>query len=320
MKKIWSSILAALILFGCSTTQPKVSQQVKEPTQVKVMALKGPTALGMLEMLEQPEKSDNHYAFTIASAVDEVSVKLLKNEVDIAAVPANLASVLYQKSNQQLVVLNVNTLGVLYLVSQDSSLTSLQDLEGKTIYASGKGATPEYILNYILEQNHINANVEWKNEHSEVVSALASDTNAIGLLPQPFVTIAKSKLAGLNVMVDLNQIWKDLTKQELITGVVVANKQFVQDHPDAIQTWMSDYEQSVSFTNQQVDQAATLAEKFDILKAAVAKQAIPECHIVFVTKDQMKQQLVAYYQVLQSIEPKSIGGQLPADDFYYGAQ
>ena len=155
-----AAILAMVLLFaGCGQTETKTesstaASETEDETLVHVLALKGPTSMGMVKMMSDNDSKESPAdTFELAAAPDEVSAKLVQGEVDIAAVPANLASVLYNKTNGGVQVLAVNTLGVLYIVEDGDTVHSIADLKGRTIYAGGKGATPEYALNYILEKN-----------------------------------------------------------------------------------------------------------------------------------------------------------------------
>ncbi len=326
MKKKISGLIASLLvvaLFAGCGAKPT------EPTQVRVGALKGPTGMGMVKMMEDQEvgkTAPNDYTFTLVAAPDEMSVKLAKGEVDIAAVPANLASVLYQNTEKQIQVLAINTLGVLYVVEHGDTVQSVADLKGKTIYAAGKGTTPEFALRYILEQNKINPDtdvtLEWKTEHAECVAALAQDENGIALLPQPFVTTAQMKNEDLRVALDLTKEWDILQKNAenpsgMVTGVVVARNDFVEQSPEAVDTFLTQYADSVTYVNENAEEAAKLMEKFDILKAAVAQKAIPYCNIVCITGNDMQQKLSGYLQVLYDQNAKSVGGAMPEEDFYY---
>lgn len=301
-----------------------------EPVEVRVSAMKGPTAMGMVEMMDLVDKGEitsNHYQFELLSAVDEIAPKIAKGEVDIAAVPANLGSVLYNNTEGQVQVLAVNTLGVLYICETGDSVKSVADLKGKTIYASGKGATPEYALNYILDKNGISpendVQIEWKSEHAECVAALASDPAGIALLPQPFVTAAQAKNGKIHVALDLNDAWNEIQDKDndsqLLTGIVIARKQFVEQNPQAVEDFLNRYEASVSFVNGNVEEAAALCGSYDIIAEPVAKKAIPECNIVFMEGSGMKSALAGYLDVLYQQNPKAVGGKLPADDFYYEA-
>ena len=226
MKKLLSfalglSVLVAVVLTGCSSSGSTESgsnsstasqTQTSTPVDMNVTALKGPTAMGMVKFMNDCEEetiTDNNYNFSIAASIDEVTPKIVQGEIDIAAVPANVASVLYNNTEGGVKVLAINTLGVLYMVESGDTIHSAEDLRGKTIYASGKGATPEYALNYILEQNGIDpakdVTIEWKSEHSECVAALNASENAIAMLPQPFVTTAQSKNSNLRVALDLTE-------------------------------------------------------------------------------------------------------------------
>lgn len=327
MKKVMSLAMAAVIaLAGFGLT----SCGQADPVDVSVMALKGPTAMGMVKFMDDVDAgdvTDNNYEFSIAASADEVTPALTKGEVDIAALPANMASILYNNTDGNVQVLAVNTLGVLYICETGDTVNSVADLKGKTIYASGKGATPEYSLNYILEKNGLeigrDVQVEWKSEHSECVAALANDENGIALLPQPFVTTAQTKNPNIRVALDLTEEWDKLQEGEeaqgtMITGVIVANKEFVENNPDAVEAFLSHYEESVNYVNENTDAAAELVGNYDIVPAQVAKKALPECNIVYIAGSEMKDKLSGYLSVLMDQNPKAIGGQLPEDDFYYG--
>ena len=335
-KKITAILLAAAMMVtafaGCGkaekeTENPKETREEvaekteKAPIDVDIMALKGPTAMGLVEMMENSD-----YNFSIVASVDEVSPKLLQGETDIAAIPANLASVLYNKTEGEIQVLAINTLGVLYIVENGETIQSAADLKGKIIYASGKGATPEYALNYILSSNGINpetdVTIEWKSEHSECVAALASQENSVAMLPQPFVTTAQAKNSQIRTALDLTKEWDALQKDgeqksSMITGVVVARKKFAEENPEEIQEFLKEYHTSVDYVNENVKDAAQLIEKYDIVPAAVAEKALPACNIVCIDGEEMKEKLSGYLEVLNAQNPQAVGGEIPENDFYY---
>lgn len=306
----------------------------EQSAHMRIAALKGPTAMGMVKLMEDAEQNvlgdsdNNNYEFTIAASVDEVTPKLVQGEIDIAAVPANLASVLFHNTEGQVQVLAINTLGVIYIVDTGDTVHSVNDLKGKTIYASGKGATPEYALNYILSANGIDpeqdVTIEWKAEHSECVAALTAseDGSGIALLPQPFVTTAQMKNDKIEIALDLTEEWDKLQKDvetpgAMLTGVIVARTDFVKENPEAVAAFMDSYKASVEYVNSNTAEAAALIEKYDIIPAVVAEKALPYCNIVFIEGSEMKDKLSGYLNVLMEQNPKAIGGAVPEDDFYY---
>ena len=305
-RKLMICAMALCICAGLAGNTGEVSVWASEGSSsdaVRIGALKGPTAMGMAQLLDE-----DGYDFTIAASPDEIVPMVVQDKLDIAAVPANLAATLYQKTDKDVSVLAVNTLGVLYLVENGDSVKSVEDLKGKTIYASGKGATPEYALNSVLKANGIDpekdATVEFKSEHAEVVSALVQDQTAVGLLPQPFVT---------------NKLWEDSMDDgsKLVTGVVIANNEFVQDHADKVNDFMDAYKESVDFVNSDTEAAAQIIGDHDIIAKEVAQKTIPDCSIVFIEGDEMKTMLSGYLATLDDQNPEIIGGQLPDDAFYY---
>lgn len=328
---------AALALSACSNdaetsddaaTTPDAAP---EPVSVRAVALKGPTAMGLVKFMSEAdagELSDNDYSFSIVASTDEVSPLIAKEEVDIAAVPANLASVLYNKTDRGVRTIAINTLGVLYICEQGDSIQTVGDLAGRTVYASGKGATPEYGLTYILEKNGLELGtdvmVEWKSEHSECVAALAEDATAVAMLPQPFVTTAQMSNDQIRVALDLTAEWEAVQKAEggdsaMITGVAVVRSSFADEHPEAVDAFLEHYASSVEYVNDNVADAAQLVGDYDIVAAKVAEKAIPACNIVCVTGQDMADQLSGYLEVLFGQNPEAVGGAMPGDDFYYGA-
>ena len=315
MRKLLSVLCALVLALTLSVFA------AAEETPVRVVALKGPTAMGMVQMMDS-----GAYEFTIEAAVDAVTPLVAQGKVDIAAVPANLASVLYNKLEGGVQVLAINTLGVLYIVENGTEITGVADLKGRTIYASGKGATPEYALNYILTGFGIDpaqdVTIEWKSEHAECLNALLSDEHGVALLPQPFVTTALSKAEGLRVAIDLNDPWNELQAGEenpsaLLTGVVIVRRAFAEENPGAVAAFLDDYKASVEYVNGNVEAAAALVGSYDIVPEAVALKALPACNIVMIEGEEMQGKLSGYLGVLFGQNPAAVGGALPAEDFYY---
>ena len=297
----------------------------KDPIQtepVRVGALKGPTAMGLVRMMSD----DGVNSYTLAGSADELTPKLIKGELDIACVPANLAAVLYNKTEGQIVTLAVNTLGVLYIVENGGeAVQSMADLKGKTLVAAGKGSTPEFGLRYLLEQSGLDPDkdvtVDWKSEHAECVAALAAGTADLALLPQPFVTVAQGKLGnGLRVALDLTAEWDALDNgPAMITGVAVARRDFVEQNPELVDMFLKEYAVSVAWVNENPAEAAELVAANGIIEsAAIAEKALPHCNIVCLTGQEMFEKLSGYLQVLAAAAPESVGGALPRDGFFYG--
>ena len=295
------------------------------PASYSIAALKGPTAMGLVKLMqdsESGETSGNDYTFTLAGSADEVTPALIKGELDMACVPANLAAVLYGKTEGAVEVLAVNTLGVLYIVENGESVQSIADLKGQTIVAAGKGSTPEYALRYLLSENGIDPDsdvtLDWKSEHSECVAALASGQASIALLPQPFVTVAQSKLEGLRMALDLTEEWDKLDNgSALITGVIVARSEFVEAHPAAVGSFLTAYAASVDWVNANTADAAALIGEYGIVDAAVAEKALPYCNIVCITGAELLEKLPGYLSVLYNADPAAVGGAMPDNSFYF---
>ena len=334
MKKIFATFMSLIMMFslfaacGETTTEEVPNDNdnlvTEEKTNIKIAGLKGPTSMGLVKIMEDNENGSaaNIYEFTIAGSADEITPKLTQGSLDIAAVPANLASVLYNNTDGAIEIIAINTLGVIYIVDKNEGITSLEDLKGQTIYATGKGSTPEYALRYILEENGIDPDndvtIEWKTEPTEVVSTLAVEESGVAMLPQPYVTVAQTQIDGLEIAIDLNKEWDNLQNDSLfITGVLVARKDFVEENQEAISAFLKEYQASTEYTNNNIEDAAALIEKFDIVSAAVAQKAIPYCNITFISGEEMKTAMNGYLEVLYEQNPASVGGTLPADDFYY---
>lgn len=338
--KVAGAGTAALALAACAgeggeqPAEPAADAEDEEPSAepvaVRTAALKGPTAMGLVRFMSEVDAgnlADNDYSFDIYASADEVTPLIAKSEVDVAAVPANLASVLYNKTEGGVRVIAINTLGVLYIVEQGDSVQSVADLAGKTIYASGKGSTPEYGLAYVLEKNGLtigeDVQVEWASEHSEALAQLMADPDGVAMLPQPFVTTAQAKNDQIRVALDLTEEWDAVQsgdeQSSMITGVAVVRSEFADENPDAVEAFLAHYAESVDFVNDNVAEAAQLVGSYDIVSAEVAEKALPECNIVCVTGADMKERLSGYLAVLADQNAEAVGGSLPGDDFYFGA-
>lgn len=329
-----AGLIPAAALFGCSGTgqekpQENASEEKKksEPVAVRVATLKGPTAMGLVKFMSEVEAqniTDNNYSFEILDAPDQVVAKVAQGDVDVASIPANLAATLFNKTKGAYKVACLNVLNVLYIVETGNAISKFADLKGKTLYASGKGAVPEYALSYLLSKNGMtlgeDVQVEWKSEHTECVAALAQDPEGIALLPQPFVTVAQAKNSQIRIAIDLGAEWEAVNPQsKLIAGVTIISSKLISDSPDAVTALLSHYKDSVAFAVDHPDEAATLVGKYGIVPEPIAKVALPKCNITYIDGADMKSALSSYLGILAEANPQSVGGQVPGDDFYFGA-
>lgn len=322
MKKLTSLLLSAALmisLLACGASAAKTE------SGVRIAGLKGPTTMGLVNLLdmERSGKASQHYDLQLYGAADEIVPKLIKGELDMAAIPANLAATLYQKTNGGIQVMAVNTLGVLYVVEKGDTVHSFADLKGRTILSTGKGTTPEYVLRYLLRKNGIDPDkdvkIEYYSEASEVTAQMAATKkDAIAVLPQPYVTAAQMKDSSLRVVLDLTREWNKVCDTQLITGVTVVRTAYAEEHPEEVINFLKDYQKSVDAANDDLDGTAALCEEVGVVaKAAIAKKALPKCNIVYRIGDEMKADVNAYLQVLYDASPAAVGGKLPDANFYY---
>ena len=314
IKKVLSLVGASVLAFSVGCGQQKA---LEEP--MDIATLNGPTGMGMTKVIADQNKN---YRITIYQSPDEITGKIISGELEIACVPSNLAAVLNAKTKQNICLLGVNTLGVLYLVEKGESLTDLSDLRGKKILASGQGSTPEYILNQLLEgvglQVGKDVEVQYFSNHTEVVGALLADESTIALLPEPHVTIAMTKAPELKSAMDLNAAWEKQEGTKLPMGVMIARADFVKDHPKELESFLEDYSKSVVFVNTEPSEAAKMMVQAGLFeKAEIAEKAIPNAHIVWEQGQMAKNDLDPFYKILKDHNPKAIGGNLPDESFYY---
>ena len=312
-------------------TEAPTTEATEAPTEaavpVRLGAMTGPTGIGMVKLFDDADKDTaSPYTYTVKGAADELTPLLLQGELDIVSVPANLASVLYNKTEGKVKALAVNVLGVLYLAEYNSDeIHSLTDLKGKTIYATGKGSTPEYFLRYVLTQNGLDPDtdvtLDWKSEPSEVLAVLNGQGSGIAMLPQPYVTAAAAQLGeGFQVKLSVSEEWQKVSGgTPCTTACILVRSQFAEENPAAVERFLADYADSAAWVNENVEAAGDLCGQYEIVKAPIAKKAIPQCNIVSITGSDMKAALGSCLEVLFQQNPAAVGGALPQDDFYYGA-
>ena len=311
-----AAVMTAMILAGCG--------EKKESIITRVGSLKGPTTMGLANMISgEQAKEDSLYSFTMETQADALLGLMVQGELDIALVPANVAAILYKKTEGGISVIDINTLGVLYLVSGDDGISSVEDLAGRTIYLTGKGTTPDYVLRYVLNAYGLTEDdviLEYKSEATEVAAVLANDTGAVGLLPQPFATAACVSNESLSVCLDMTKEWDDISSDgsRLVTGVTIATKDFIENHPDELKAFLNAQKASAEKALSDVSGTAEIIVSLGIVeKAPIAEKALPACNIVFIAGDEMKTALSGYLNALYGFDPEAVGGELPGDDFYY---
>lgn len=314
MKKFLAILLSLIIIIGATAC----SKTKKTGVTVNIGVLKGPTGMSAAWLMDQNNQklSANEYNFTVAGTPDAITGQLINGDMDIAALPTNAISALYNKTEGKISVLGVNALGVLYILENGNSINSVSDLAGKTVLASGKGSTAEYVLNYILEKNGVIAEIVWAAEHSEAATLALKGDYDIVMLPEPFVTNVTAKSDAFRVALDLTEEWEALGSGELTMGGIAVRTAFLEEHPDAVKAFVDEYGKSVAFTNSQPEDAAKLIAKYEIAAEEVAKNAIPRCNIVWLHGKDYKAVLENFLGVVYDANPSGIGGKMPGDDFY----
>ncbi len=322
-----TAMMLVTVLAACGTPNPGPASAVETTTQpVRIASLKGPTTMGLVSLMDDAAAGGSAYEVSIHGTADEVLPLLIQAERDIALLPANLAAVLYQRTqgtSDQITVLAINTLGVLHVVEAGSTVQSMEDLRGRTVYSTGKGTTPEYVLNYVLTANGMTPGddvaVVFVSEATQVAAMLASETGAVGVLPQPYVTVVVDANPEVRMALDLTEEWDKIsTESQLVTGVVVVRAAFAAEHPDAVSQFLLDYRASTDFTNTHPKLAAPLIVEAGLApNVDIAERAIASSHITFIDGAQMRQVLGGYLDVLFAADPASVGGSVPGDDFYY---
>ena len=334
--KLLSLFLSLVLLFalaGCNTvtggdeTSGSEGASAVQTVPVNAAVLKGPTAIGMVHLMEQNEnkKSEVEYSFTVATAADQITAALLKGDLDIACLPTNAAATLYAKSGGKIQLCAINTLGVLYLMEKGETVKSAADLKGKTIVSAGKGSTPQFVLEHLLSSAGLtigkDVTVIYATEHAEALTKLMSNQCDLALLPQPFATAAQNKSDQVRIALDCNQLWKDSHNgNELVMGSVVVRTEFAKEHPETVEAFLEEYAKSTAFANEQVAETAGLCGKYEIMEEAVAAKAIPKCAITFIVGDSMETMTDEFLKVLYGINPASVGEKLPDENFYWIAK
>ena len=331
MKKLISILLAVVLVFafaGCAgeTQTPAKKVNLKE-VECNVYGIAGPTGVGLANLMEEAANKNGSLKYNIALAAnnDEIVAKIVNKEADIAAVATNLASAIYNKTNGGVQVLAVNTLGVLNVVAKGYEINSIADLKGKTVYSTGQGANPEYIINDILENNGLevgkDVKVEFVAQPTDLVAKIDGNKKAIVIAPQPVATTLTIKDSEAKIVLNINDEWDKFHDEQLTMGCIIVRKEWAEQNPEAVAAFLNDYKASIENANSDIDTTAALCEKYTIIASAgIAKKAIPLCNLVYQDGKTMKTNLSAYLEFLHKLNPSSVGGKLPAKDFYYGVK
>ena len=339
LKKLLSAALVAALVLSLAACGKKdqpapsgsqsasqsgtTSQEVDfSGVKIRVAAMNGPTGMGMARLADKVRNDMLPYEcdVTFSGSPDDVRAGLLSGELDIAAVPVNMAAALYNKTGGEILTLAANTLGVLYIVEKGDTVQSMADLAGKKILAAGQGSTPEYVINYLLEKNGLTGSVEveYVSEHAEAVTQLAAGNADLILVPEPFVTTALSKVEGARVALDLTQEWAKVSDADMVMGCLVVSKAFAEADPQALRHFMTQYAVSADYCTSHPAEAAVFIEEFGIMgSAALAEKAIPNCNIVCVTGQEMVDMVTGMLTVLFDADPKSVGGSLPGEEMFW---
>ena len=336
MKKLLALLLTLTLVFalsGCDNSNTTSTLDASSDTEsytavnMSVAYMTGPTGIGMAKLNADSDANltANNYTFTVAAAASDITGKFIKGEINIASVPTNVAATLYnnEKINGKVRMLAVNTYGVLSILEKGETIKSISDLKGKTIYSTGKGQNPEYILNYILTQNGIDPSKDVTINFvssDDLKAKLISGEAEIAMAPEPLATAVMVQNQELKRALSINDEWSNVSDTKLMMGCVIALDSYIESNPQAVEKFLEEYEASIKFATENIDQTAAYCETYGIApKAAIAKKSIPICNLCFVTGKDMKTNVNGYFNVLFNADAKSIGGKMPADDLYYNA-
>lgn len=333
MKKLLAILLALTLVFalaGCKSndtvsTAPENSSETYTAVDMSVACMTGPTGIGMAKLMADSDANatENNYTFTVASAATDITGKFLNGEINIASVPTNVAATLYNKTEGKVRMLAVNTYGVLSILEKGNTIKSVADLKGKTIYSTGQGQNPEFILKYILTENGINPETDVTINFvssEDLVAKLISGEAEVALAPEPAATTVMVKNQELNRALSINDEWAKVSDSKLMMGCIIALDSYVTVNEKAVEKFLEEYEKSVKFATENIDETATHCAAYNITATdVIAKKAIPTCNLCYVTGSDMKNNVNAYYNVLFNADATSVGGKLPADDLFYKA-
>lgn len=295
-----------------------------EKINITIGALRGTTLMGLAQLMKNnsEDMAANIYSFDIANTPDEIITSMMNGDIDVASVPPNIASILYNKSNGKVQVAAIDSLGAMYIVTEGKSVKSFMDLKGKTLYMSGEGTTTEYVLNYLLDKNDIDLykdiTVVYKSTEEDVLDMVSETKDAIGLLSEPYATMAIERNNKLKKVLDINGEWLNIDEDSsLISGVLVARKEFIEKNEPSFIAFLDEYAESVEYTNANIEDVSFILDEFQILEADIAQKVIPFCNIIYFDEDIMEEKIETFLKIIFEQDASSIGGSLPEKEFYY---
>lgn len=324
LKRSLALLFSLFLLINISACANTPELQKTEKTKVKIVALKGPTGIGLVNLMNDAEQNltGNDYNISIVGDPSEAAAKLAGVDADIALLPTNMSSILYNKTSGAVNIAAINTLGVLYLLSNNVEINNINDLKGKTVCLTGQGATPEFAFSYILRQNGLkpgeDVKLEYKAEHSELATLMISGKIDLGILPEPFVTQVVEKNRDIKAALDLAEEWYKANNDSLLAmGCIAVRKEFINKQKKALDMFLDEYKISSEHAKNDIVNTAYLCDKYGIMQKEIAQKAIPKCKIVFIKGKDMKDNVKCFLNELFEFDPKSIGGKLPDEEFYY---
>ena len=337
IKLITVMCITTLSIVGCGNSNDKVEEPIisenglmgsNEPTDVNVGLIMGPPSMGLGYFMNEAENKAtyNNYNFEVVNTdYATLAAKLNTGDIDIATLPSNVAPILYNNKElqEEIQVISIGNLGVLYVLTSDKSINEIEDLKGRTVYSIGEGGTPEYTFDYILEEKDLlgKVNFEFRATPFEVLNLLQAEKDAIALLPQPFVEVAKILVPGVNVAIDVTEAWESIENEnnaESVTTVTVARRKFIEQHEQAVIEYLDFSKKSTDYTLQNIEESAAWTEKYEtFMSTDIAVKAIPECSIVTISGEEMKELLNPFIKIMYDLNPDAVGGSIPDDEFYY---
>jgi len=323
MKKIYLVLFMVFISFNLMACGAKNSPD--EHVSVSIASLKGPTSIGMIKLIDDSSSIDSDnvsVSLEVIPSPDLLVPRLLNEELDIAAVPVNVASKVYNLTKGKYELAVINTLGVLYVLSADKSINSLEDLKGQTIYCGTPGATPDFILKNLMNKNNLKPDedilIDYSLNNSELAQAVIGGDIEYAILPEPFATMVSMKNKDIKRCINIQEEWNNVEESaEIVMGALVVKKEFRENNTEFLNKFLKEYETSVSWVNDNLVEGGKLLEKHEILPSSkIAELSIPNCNIVYIDAQSKKDEILNFLKILYDFDKKSIGGKLPDENFF----